>query len=93
MRVKLLYGKRGQAVDLSDYDAELASGGNQGDLGYSRATGGFRPKLPVASGNRARRGPTFPRVERLTNEGYYDLEDERIANDLDQLLREFAASA
>lgn len=93
MRVKLLYGKRGQAVDLSDYDAELASGGNQGDLGYSRATGGFRPKLPVASGIRARRGPTFPRVERLTNEGYYDLEDERIANDLDQALREFAASA
>ncbi|GAB2498578.1 hypothetical protein GCM10027266_15850 [Arenimonas alkanexedens] len=93
MRVKLLYGKRGQAVDLSDYDADLASDGNQGYLGYSRATGGFRPRLPAASGNRVRRGPTFPRVEWLTNEGYYDLEDERIANDLDQLVREFAVLA
>ncbi|OGT55977.1 MAG: hypothetical protein A3E01_14570 [Gammaproteobacteria bacterium RIFCSPHIGHO2_12_FULL_63_22] len=91
MRVKLLYGKRGQKVDLSDYDAELASGENQRDLRYSRASGRYRPGQYAVSGRCVRRGPAFSKVDPLVAEGYYDLGSGRIADELAQPIRAFAA--
>lgn len=92
MRVKLLYGKRGQAVDLSDYDAELASGGGSGALGYSRVTAHFRSTHVPTVSKQTRRGPAFARVERLVDEGYFDIGNPEIADELQALVRDFSAA-
>ena len=99
MRIKLLYGSRGQAIDLTDYDADddLPSGGAVttefvfSKMTFSSAT--VRKKRPPSSPNGKRRGPSFDRVGRLIGEGYYDLGNGAIADELEPLIREFAATA
>jgi len=92
MRVKLLYGKRGQVVDLSDYDSDAGPSGDGfgfvfGKMLTVRAT----PSRKVgASGDGKRRGPRFDRVDRLIDEGYYDMGNKAIADEMDSLIRQFA---
>lgn len=40
-----------------------------------------------------RRGPSFARVSRLVDEGYYDPGNKAIADELEPLIRQFAATA
>ena len=97
MRIKLLYGKRGQAIDLTDYDADddLPGGGTGTAFVFSKFTmASLTPrKKPTSSPNGKRRGPSFARVGRLVGEGYYDLGNKAIADELEPLIREFAATA
>lgn len=92
MRVKLLYGKRGQVVDLSDYDSDASTSGDGfgfvfGKMLTVRAT---PARKAGASGDGRRRGPRFDRVDRLIDEGYYDMGDKAIADEMDSLIKQFA---
>lgn len=93
MRVKLLYGKRGQVIDLADYDKGEDLPPNH--IGYTYARAAFTAsgrKTRVASGRPHRRGPVFSRVDRLIDEGYYDVGNGAIAKELTPLIDQFAAS-
>lgn len=93
MRVKLLYGKRGQVVDLSGYDVD--TGGPEGLIGFMTGKSLSAPaSASKTSGpNKQRRGPSFARASRLIDEGYYDLGNKRIAEEMEQLIRQFSAIA
>ncbi|WP_449446776.1 ISL3 family transposase [Thermomonas brevis] len=97
MRIKLLYGKRGQAIDLTDYDADddLPGGSATTAFVFSKMTFSSPTlrKKQASGGDRKRRGPSFARVGRLIGEGYYDLGNQTIADELEPLIREFAATA
>ena len=93
MRIKLLYGKRGQAIDLSDYDAD--DGVPDGHVGFvfqKMMAAPPRRKRASRPGGK-RRGPSFARVDRLVDEGYYDPGNKAIADELEPLIAQFATSA
>ena len=89
IRVKLLYGKRGQAIDLGDYDNDdnLPAGHFGYAMGRFAASG---KKAGSTSGKPHRRGPAFSRVVRLIDEGYYDLGNDAIAKELTPLIEQFS---
>ena len=91
MRVKLLYGKRGQVVDLSAYDVDRndSSGGFTTELVYS-APRPSPPRTRKPSASTGRRGPNVREVEALVEAGYYDLGNSEIANELEPLIASFA---
>ncbi|WP_454256824.1 ISL3 family transposase [Pseudoxanthomonas mexicana] len=92
MRVKLLYGKRGQVVDLTNYDND--EGPPAGQYGYAMGmVASSGRKAGTTSGKPQRRGPAFSRVDRLIGEGYYDVGNDAIAKELTPLIDQFAASA
>ena len=93
MRVKLLYGKRGQKVDLSDYDTDNASERGSGALGYSRVSASYQPNHVPPARKRARRGPQFSRIDQLIDEGYFDVGNGDISDELEPLTKSFAASS
>lgn len=65
-----------------------------GHFGY--AMGRFAAsgkKASKSSGNSPRRGPAFSRVDRLIDEGYYDVGNDAIAKELTPLIEQFARNA
>lgn len=92
MRVKLLYGKRGQVIDLSEYDAD--DGIPRNAVRYMGKMTPMRTfELANPGSTRARRGPGFTRVSQLADQGYYDLANTAVADELAPLLWQFAATA
>ena len=91
MRVKLLYGKRGQVIDLADYDKDdnLPAGHYGYAMGKFAASG---KKAGRTSGKPHRRGPAFSQVDRLIDEGYYDVGNDAIAKELTPLIDQFASA-
>lgn len=85
MKVKLLYGKLGQVIELDTFDDPVA-----GTMGYGRALPQARVRPNQSRpAKAARRGPRFDRVDRLIDQGYYDLGNPAIANEMEILIRDF----
>lgn len=91
IRVKLPYGKRGQVIDLSAYDVNGNdwSGGFGAELVFS-ALWPSPSRIRKRSVSTRRRGHNVREVEPLVEEGYYDLGNGEIANELEPLIASFA---
>ncbi|MHB1282265.1 MAG: ISL3 family transposase [Metallibacterium scheffleri] len=93
LRVKLLYGKRGQVIDLTNFDANNdMPAGMIGYAGMGATFASTRKKAGSKSGGK-RRGPSFARVSWLVDDGYYDFGSQIIANEMEPLITQFAYSA
>lgn len=55
-------------------------------------TAAKRNKRSTASSGNERRGPSFDRVGRLINGRYYDVANQAISDELEPLIKAFAAS-
>jgi transposase len=88
MRIKLLYGKRAQSMDLSDFD-----GRDKPKPSMALMTGGFGRMAAAAPQQRTsarRRGPNVQKVAQLVEQGYYDPGNKAIAAELEPLIAAFA---
>ncbi|MEZ5464450.1 MAG: ISL3 family transposase [Lysobacteraceae bacterium] len=95
LRVKLLYGKRAQSIDISEYDVTDDKDMADRSFGYSFMTMASietKRAKPPRKEKKGRRGPAVARVARLVDEGYYDPGNDAIAKELDPLIADFAAS-
>ena len=91
MKVKLLYGKRAQSLDLTDFDSDPAEASTWKFM--TRVTADATRGRKSQQKAPGRRGPSFERVARLTDEGYYDPGNRAIANELEPLIAAFARQA
>lgn len=92
MRVKLLYGKRGQVIDLTDYDRDTSEPDRSGEHVFRKMTFALTRTVKSSGSKTRRRGPRFDKVSRLIDEGYYDPGNDSIAEELSMLTRAFAAA-
>jgi transposase len=92
MRVKLLYGKRARAIDVSSLDA----GSPTPPQMMGRATGSMAlsfAALTETDDERKARGPSVEKVSALIDEGYYDLGNDAIAKEMQPMIRQFSRVA
>lgn len=86
MRVKLIYGKRGRTLDLTEFDLNWGDERGSGEC-YGKTF--YRATAFKTPASQTLRGPAFGKVAELADAGYYTTEG--IATEFETFIKEFAA--
>lgn len=81
-----------RGVDTDDYDKDDSLPAGHFEYAMRRLTASVE-KAGTPSGKPHRRGPAFSRVDRLIDEGYYDVGNDAIAKELTPLIEQFVRNA